>query len=332
MRRIVIFAAGSQGDIQPCLVLGKALQEAGFSIRLAAPENFASLARAHGVPLHPLRGDVRQIMAGPTGSRFMESGGGHLLQSIRAMRAMLGPIARQMADDALEAAREAEALISLAVFATLAQTIAAARKIPLILVEPTPLLPTRAYPAPGWPIQANLGGLHNRASGAAMLRVIWEWYRPFVNDLRRRLRLRPLAGADFHLILASTPLLGAYSPAVIPRPADAPPTAHVTGYWFQDTPPGWRPPDGLEAFLQAGPPPVYVGFGSMGGQDPAALAALIHKALAQAGQRGLLLTGWGGLPAGSISSRVFTIDSAPHSWLFPRMAAVVHHGGAGTTA
>jgi len=313
-------------------MLGKALQEEGYSIVLAAPENFALLARAHGLHMHPLRGDVQQIMDSQTGKRFMESGGGNPIQSIRAMRTMLGPIAIQMAEDAFEASREAEALISLAVFALFARTIVEVRGIPLVNVEPTPLLPTRAFPAPGWPIQSNLGGLHNRLSGSVMLRVIWEWYRPFVNRFRSRFGLQPFAGGDFHRVLASTPLLGAYSPKVIPRPADSPATAQATGYWFQDALPEWRPPPGLEAFLQSGKPPVYVGFGSMGRKDPARFATIVLDALSESGQRGLLLAGWGGMRPLTIPGTVFTIDSAPHNWLFPRMAAVVHHGGAGTTA
>lgn len=329
--RVAIFAAGSQGDIHPCALLAKAMQAHGYSVVLAAPENFTTFARALGLHIHPLRGDVQEIMEGQTGASFMQSGSSNPIQSIRAMRRMLGPVALQMAEDALVACQDADALISLAVFAPLARTIAEVRGIPVIHIEPTPVLPTRAYPAPGWPLQGNQGALLNVLSGFAMLRVIWEWYRPFVNAFRHGLGLRPLAGADFHRVLASTPLLGAYSPSVIPRPADAPKTAHVTGYWFQDPEPPWRPPPALEEFLQGGPPPVYVGFGSMGGKDPARLAAVVIEALSMAGERGLLLTGWGGMHAQSRPDNVFMVDSAPHSWLFPRMAAVVHHGGAGTT-
>jgi sterol 3beta-glucosyltransferase len=330
--RITIFAAGSRGDIQPCAVLGKELQRTGFDVLLAAPENFADFVQAHGLCFHPLRGDVQQIMASETGRGFMEKGSANLLQSIRAMRAMLGPVALQMAEDALEACQGADALISLAVFATFAKTIAEVRQIPLIHVEPTPVLPTRAFPAPGWPLQSNLGGLHNRLSGHAMLQVLWQWYRPFVNDFRHRFGLPLFTGASFYQILTSTPLLGAYSDKVIPRPSDWPQNIHITGYWFPDAQTPWAPDGELNAFLDSGDPPVYVGFGSMSGRQPEKLARLVLEALAQSGQRGLLLTGWGGMRALSAPDSVFVLDSAPHSWLFPRMAAVVHHGGAGTTA
>jgi UDP:flavonoid glycosyltransferase YjiC (YdhE family) len=330
--RITIFAAGSRGDIQPCAMLGRELQQAGFIIVLAAPENFAGFVQGYNLGFHPLRGDVQQIMAGETGRELMQGGSANPLRQIRAMRAMLGPVAMQMAEDALEACRESDALISLAVFAPFAKSIAEILGIPLIDVEPTPLLPSRAFPAPGWPVQRNLGGLHNRLSGLAMLQVIWQWYRPYVNSFRQRFNLPPYTASSFHRILKSTPLLSAYSSKIIPHPPDWPASAHITGYWFPDTSTEWQPPPELEAFLSAGEPPVYVGFGSMAGSQPGELARLVLKSLVESGQRGLLLTGWGGLNAGRVPNNIFVLDSAPHDWLFPRMAALVHHGGAGTTA
>lgn len=330
--RITIFGAGSQGDIQPCVRLGKGLQSSGLEILLAAPQNFVGLARGAGLPFHALRGDIQQIMAGETGQKYMESGGGNPIRSILAMRKMLGPIALQMAEDALEACRAADALITLAVFAPFGKTVAEIRGIPLMLIEPTPVLPTGDFPAPGWPVQRNLGRLHNRLSGRAMLAVIWQWYRPFVNAFRARFGLRTLTSGDVQRILTSAPLLGAYSPAVIPRPRDWPANVQITGYWFDDTPAGWQPTRELEAFLGRGQPPVYVGFGSMAGRNPGHFAGIVLEALTRTGQRGVLATGWGGMSLLRVPQDVFVLDAAPHGWLFPRMAAVVHHGGAGTTA
>jgi sterol 3beta-glucosyltransferase len=330
--RVTIFAAGSRGDIQPCIMLGKELQQAGFRVTLAAPENFSQFIQGHNLRFHPLRGDVQQIMAGETGRSFMENGSANPIVQIRAMRTMLGPIAMSMAEDVFEACRDTDALISLAVFAPLAKSIVEIHGIPLINIEPTPLLPTRAFPAPGWPVQRNLGWLHNRISGFAMLQVIWLWYRPFVNSFRQRFGLPLYTPASFYNILNSTPLLGAYSSNVIPHPPDWPESVHITGYWLADTHLEWRPTGELETFLDAGDPPVYVGFGSMAGSHPEQLATLVLEALAKSSQRGLLFTGWGGMRTMSVPDSVFVIDSAPHSWVFPRMAAVVHHGGAGTTA
>jgi sterol 3beta-glucosyltransferase len=330
--KITVFAAGSRGDIQPCIVLSRGIQEAGYRVCLAAPEDFASLIRKHDVDFCPLRGDVQQIMASDTGRSFMETGGANPIKSIRAVRTMIGPVVMEMADDAYAACRNADAMICLGVFSAFGQSIAEALSIPIINVEPTPLLPTRAFQAPSWPIQRDLGGLHNYLSGSAMLQVIWLWYRPFVNGFRQRLGLSTYTGTRFYRALRSTPMLSAYSPSIIPHPADWPESVHVTGYFFLDTQADWQPSSGLKAFLEAGDPPVYIGFGSMAGRNPEKLARLITEALAKSGQRGLLLTGWGGLRTDLVPDSVLVVDSAPHSWLFPRMAAVVHHGGAGTTA
>ena len=186
-------------------------------------------------------------------------------------------------------------LICLGVFSAFGQAIAEALNIPIINVEPTPLLWTRAFPAPSWPIQRDLGGWHNYLSGKAMLQVIWQWYRPFIHAFRQRLGLPAYSAARFYRTLRSTPMLSAYSPSIIPHPADWPENVHITGYFFPDTPSDWQPSPELEAFLDAGDPPVYIGFGSMAGRNPEQFAQLILEALARSGQRGLLLTGWGGL-------------------------------------
>jgi sterol 3beta-glucosyltransferase len=132
--------------------------------------------------------------------------------------------------------------------------------------------------------------------------------------------------------IRQTPVLYGYSPAVLPRPADWDESTHVTGYWFLNPEGAWTPPPALVEFLQAGPPPVYVGFGSMSHREPEETAQLVLQALAQTHQRAILLSGWSGLQGLEAPDSVFTIDAIPHAWLFPRVAAVVHHGGAGTTA
>ena len=330
--KLTLFAAGSRGDIQPCVALGRRLQQAGYRVRLAAPEDFAGFVQEHGVDFYPLRGDVQQLMASDTGRAFMETGGANPLKSIRAIRKLIAPVVMRMIQDAYAACQDAEAIICLGVFGAFGQSIAEALHIPILHIEPTPLLPTGTFAAPSWPIQKNLGGGHNFLSGLAMLEVVWLWYRPFVNDFRRSLGLKPYTAVSFYRAMKSAPTLGAYSPSIIPHPADWPASVHVTGYFFLDTQADWQPSPELEAFLAAGEPPVYIGFGSMAGRNPEQLAGLMLEALAKSGQRGLLLTGWGGLQAGSVPENVFVLASAPHHWLFPRMTAVVHHGGAGTTA
>jgi UDP:flavonoid glycosyltransferase YjiC (YdhE family) len=126
-------------------------------------------------------------------------------------------------------------------------------------------------------------------------------------------------------------MLYCYSPAVVPKPPDWGEHAHVTGYWFLDHPPDWQPPADLVDFLESGPPPIYVGLGSISSRDPEKTSRIVLDSLRQAGQRGVIATGWGGLSQSDLPDEVFVTEAVPHDWLFPRMAAVVHHGGAGTT-
>src|SRR5262249_9104568 len=138
-------------------------------------------------------------------------------------------------------------------------------------------------------------------------------------------------GPGFEILWPELHLEG-YSPLVVPRPPDWGPGHHVTGYWHLEAPRGWRPPTDLAAFLAAGPPAVYVGFGSNANRDAEGVTRLVTRALRKAGVRGILATGWGGLREVERSDQFFPLEAAPHDWLFPRMAAVVHHGGAGSTA
>ena len=188
------------------------------------------------------------------------------------------------------------------------------------------LTPTRDFPLPAL-VRHDLGGVLNRAS----YRLLGLLTRPYAGLIRSwredHLGLAPRGDPP-----APARTLYCYSPSVVPTPGDWPPDTVATGYWFREDR-GNEPVDpGLEAFVAAGAPPVYVGFGSSVGPDPARLSAIVAQALREAGARAVIATGWGGLVDGDVGSDSIVTERAPHSWLFPRVAAVVHHGGAGTTA
>jgi sterol 3beta-glucosyltransferase len=123
-----------------------------------------------------------------------------------------------------------------------------------------------------------------------------------------------------------------YSPLAVPRPADWPTSHHVTGYWFLESSSNWQPPQDLLRFLADGPPPVCIGFGSSRDRNPERITRIVIDALARLGCRGILLTGRGGMVATELPRNILSAESIPHDWIFPRVAAVVHHGGAGTCA
>lgn len=168
-----------------------------------------------------------------------------------------------------------------------------------------------------------------------MRQIIWQGFRSADNLTRKQVLNLPAASfwgpynADQ---VHQCPILYGFSPLVIPPPSDWDTNTHVTGFWYLDQVEDWTPPPDLMEFLEAGSPPIYVGFGSMSSRKPEETADLILSALEQTKQRAVMLSGWRGLQKADLPDSVFMVDSVPFSWLFPRVAAVVHHGGAGTTA
>jgi sterol 3beta-glucosyltransferase len=202
------------------------------------------------------------------------------------------------------------------------------------LAMPLPLTPTRAYPVPLLP-DLRLGAWFNRFSYrlVSLGHALWA---NTTNDFRvRSLGLRALPRFADNLRSPVTgdpvPTLYAFSRHVLPRPSDWPDHAHITGCWFLDEGARWEPPPALARFLDEGPAPIYVGFGSMSGARAEARGAAVLSAITLAKQRAVLASGWGGLSISGSTPNVFVIDAAPHDWLFPNMSAVVHHGGAGST-
>ena len=188
---------------------------------------------------------------------------------------------------------------------------------------------TQAFPSPFFPFR-NLGPF-NKLSHQLFAKMGPALYRRQIREWRRDVLGLPPAKDENILHGKPVTELYAYSEAVLPRPADWDESSVATGYWFLDAPPGWQPQPSLVKFLQDGPLPVYVGFGSMFMNGGAKKTEIVLKALKLAGQRAVLATGWGGLTADNAPEGIYVLDAVPHDWLFPRVAAAVHHGGAGTT-
>ncbi len=332
--RIAIIATGSRGDVQPYIALGKGLQSAGHEIRLLTHQNFEALARAQGLEPWILRGDVQQVAQSEAMQACLESG--NFLGIMAQMAKEAEQAAVQLAEEALEVCRGMDLLLG--GMGGLYTGLALCEKLDLPFLQAylLPFTPTRQFPtllADGLPFRLPPG--FNRLSHHLTRQVFWQGFRRADRRSRRQvlgLPPAPFLGPYRSPHLRGMPVLYGFSPAVIRPPADWGDDTHVTGYWSLEPEDGWEPDPGLGSFLEAGPPPVYIGFGSMGNRDPRATAELVLKALEMAGQRAVLSSGWGGLEAGALPDTVFPVGSVPHHWLFPRMAAVVHHGGAGTTA
>ncbi len=242
-----------------------------------------------------------------------------------------------MAERALSACEGGGLLIAGVAGGFLAQSLSVKTGMPLVLAYNVPITPTREFAGALLPGMGSLfGGAFSLLSHRLTLQIIWQAYRPVDREVRVKLLHLPLPPRGGPLAVdgsGNTPVLYGISPSVIHPPADWDAArVHVTGYWLMGPPDGWMPPEELAHFLAAGAPPVYVGFGSMSSRDPSATAATVLEAIRLAGQRAIIHRGWGGMHAEDLPNTVFIVDSVPHAWLFPRMAALVHHGGAGTTA
>jgi sterol 3beta-glucosyltransferase len=318
---VTILAAGTRGDVQPYVALALGLLDAGHDVTLAANAEFRPLVDAYRVPFAPMRADYLALADTPEGREALE---GNRLAATRRMRAVTQPMVRRMLDDAWRAAQDTDAIVYHP--KTLAGPHLSERLgVPAYAATPVPVLsPTRAFPVPGL-FKHSLGGLLNRASYRLSIAAS-ATYRGTVNAWRDEVLDLPHAP---HGPRDAAVKLYAYSEAVVPRPRDWGEDTIVTGYWPLGPAPGWTPDPALERFLAAGPPPVYVGFGSMPLADTDRMAAQVVGGLRAAGVRGLLAGALGEalIPADDM----LAVRDVPHEWLFSRVAAVVHHGGAGTT-
>jgi len=330
--RVLLFGFGSRGDVQPFIALGKGLQRAGYEVTLAVGKNFESWVKSEGLPFEPIRVDVEALVQGDVGKDWINRENQNPMEEIRSMKRMTDSIAAEVVPDMLAALDRYDVFISGVLTVEAMNAAAESRGKTHIVGTMTPWTPTRSG-ASGMNAPIPRGdSLINLIFGYVVEVMMSNVLRSPSAAVRSALKLRPPTPVDFMRAWNRAPTLMGISPLVTPHPPDWGDNLHVTGYWFLDRSPDWQPSPELTAFLDAGDPPVYIGFGSMGSRKPEEAGQIALEALRRSGQRGVLASGWGGLQPADLPASVYLITALPHSWLFPRMAAVVHHGGAGTTA
>jgi sterol 3beta-glucosyltransferase len=330
--KVLIVTAGSRGDVAPYTGLGARLRAAGHHVAVAAQSSFAELVAGCGLEFRPLPGDLRALQVRSTARLLRRSGPGlrGFAEFVRIGRRFVDEIG-----DGLVAAADpgVDVMLLSATTAPLGYSVAELYGVPSLGVFLQPVQPTADFP-PMMLGAGSFGGLVNRAAGQLGQAVGRRVYEQASRRLRERCGLPP---ADLRELArrsagARWPVLHGFSPAVVPRPADWPAELEVVGYWWPEPGSPWRAPPELVDFLSAGPPPVYVGFGSVVSEGDR-LTELIASALRRTGLRGVVQAGWAGLSGvRTENDDLITIGEAPHDWLFPRMAALVHHAGNGTTA
>ena len=339
--KALIMTLGTRGDVQPFVALARALDAAGHEAVLCAPRRFAAFVTGNGVQFAGVDdGPLRQLDTPADAGAAFAGGLRTRLRQIRAMPSMFDDVLADCWRIATDGAGAGSDVVLHNGGIMAGQHVAEALGVPAVLGLPLPLyVPTREFPWPGQSLPFGLPGPVNRATFAGMRlpavtfgRVIDRWRRDTLGLPPRAGRHDPTVRPDG----GPAPILHAYSPSVLPRPADWPAGAEVTGYWF--LPPEAALPAEVDQFLAAGPAPVFAGFGSMSGLDPQTCTRAVVKAAAFTGHRLVLATGWGGLDAATASAaatefgvELLVVGDVDYQRLFPRMAVIVHHGGAGTT-
>lgn len=325
--RALIFTFGTRGDIEPYAALAERLQREGHAVTLSAPGAYREEVERRGIGFEPM-GDamhtaMRALMADVRGPSEAATLARQMSQAMRRSLSDQWSVAQKIDPTIIVSHPKALAGIH----------IAERLGIPFVASLPLPFLtPTRDFAIPF--LARQFPGPVNRLS-YQFNRFTAVAYGGMINRFRTRtLGLRRTSRMSDYLHHGGerVPVLYPFSPHVVPPPTDYPDSAHVTGYWFSEKQDDeWTPPPALQEFLDADTA-IYVGFGSMAfAKHSAARSEMILEAVRRSGVRAVVAKGWGGLDDIS-DPRVHVIDEAPHDWLFPRVAAVVHHGGAGTTA
>jgi sterol 3beta-glucosyltransferase len=319
---------GTRGDVEPFVSLGLGLERHGYRVLLAAPKPFAGFVESRGIPFAGLEGDPASVS-----DRLADKAGLNPLAMMRFLSAYIYPLAERVLLQAADACQDCDAILHTFLMTDGGHHLAVERGIPDISAQFFPVFsPTGAFPAPvfpDWP----LGPAYRRFSH----RLVTSAFRFGGQVLYRRLRrARPHLprlnrwGLDSRGRI-EIPLMLAYSRLIMPVPPELGPRAAVTGYWSAEMDEGWLPDPDLAAFIEGQPPPVYMGFGSMASARQSQVQRACVEAARSLGLRVVLSAGPGSQSDQPESDCVHTIAGVPHGWLFPRMGAVVHHGGSGTT-
>ncbi len=329
---ITILTLGSRGDVQPFIALGVGLQQAGCKVRIASQAIFESDIRSHGFEFALMSGNPKEAVESAQGQAMLKSK--NPIAFVRRLGNLLEPILKPVLLDSWEACQGTDVIIG-GGFPFWGIDIAEKLGVPFYYAYLTPSYPTTAFPNPLTPQHLDkLGGIYNRFTYTLTNQIFWQFFRKPINDFRKSILDLPPIGirqnAFTNMEDTKVNYLIGCSPCVHPKPKDWSNRVHLTGYWFLDAPDDFIPPGDLVEFLKAGSPPVYIGFGSMGGEEAQKISEIALKALDKTNQRGIFLSGWSGIK-NSLPDTIFQIENIPHSWLFPQMSCIIHHGGAGTT-
>ena len=323
--RITMICIGSTGDVRPYIVLGRELKSRGHDVAICAFSDFESAVLKEGFRFKPVNGDVKRLMGnlmtGATGMGFLKQ-----------VRSALVDCIDPFLNDIENACDDAEVIIG-NYFGQVFKSIAEVRQVPYIQTHYFPMDRNSTSAIASAPGQ-KAGKAWKLASYQIGHLVVSAMEKYYLSDWREKRGMAPRkweASPNYELNGHTIPVLYAMSPLVMPRPATWGENIHMTGYWLSSAESDFVPSAELTAFLEKGEKPVYIGFGSMVSEDMGETLEIVLEAIRQSGVRAVMSTGWGGVEIPE-SENICVADFVPHDWLFRHVSAVVHHGGAGTTA
>jgi sterol 3beta-glucosyltransferase len=334
MRRVItILTSGTRGDVQPLVALGLGLQRRGYVVQLLTHELFRQLIVEHGLEFVPLDGNPNELFSQPQFRAALTYDGG-LFRSVRGTLAYLRaarPLFARILSSAWQGCQGSDALI-ISLPTTWGDQIAEALGIPCVWALTQPLGRTTAFPSPLQPYDLTFGSAYNYLTHVIAEHVVWQPWRDILAAWRRgMLGLAPLGSVGWAARTAARGdlFLFGFSSQIVARPADWPSRYHVTGYWFLEHAAAWQPTPDLLDFLSADRSPLYIGFGGAAQELDEQFLVRVLRGLELSGQRAILNIG---AARHKLPSDIYPVGSIPHGWLFPRLSAAVHHGGAGTLA
>lgn len=329
---LMLIGFGSRGDVQPMIPLAKALQASGFQVTFAGGSNFQSWVESEGIRFVGFTTDVEAMMNSETGKEWVENSSNSSAKEAQNMRQMVREHAQTMTADLWRICEQADVLVSGLPTFGIVESIAEITGKPHIRIMLAPLSPTKVADSTMVPVIPRRDIFLNRWAGYIGIYFTWWIFQEAIQQFRREKNLSPMSYQSFTKAWNQRPVVYGVSPLVMPKAPDWNDTTYVTGFWFYQQSQTWQAPQSLVDFLAQGAKPVYIGFGSMSNKNPQATTEIMLNALAKTEQRGIIYTGWAGLHAEDLPANIYLLSGAPHDWLFPQMAAVIHHGGAGTTA
>ncbi|KAF4386972.1 hypothetical protein G4B88_024544 [Cannabis sativa] len=332
--QIVMLIVGTRGDVQPFIAIGKRLQDYGHRVRLATHSNFKEFVLTAGLEFYPLGGDPKVLADMVKNKGFLPSGPSEIPVQRNQMKEIIYSLLPACKEPDMDSGIPFKADAIIANPPAYGHThVAEALKIPIHIFFTMPWTPTSEFPHPLSRVKQQAG---YRLSYQIVDSLIWLGIRDMINDLRKKkLKLRPVTYLSGSQGSSDSDIPHGYiwSPHLVPKPKDWGPKVDVVGFCFLDLASNYEPPEELVKWLKAGEKPIYIGFGSLPVQEPEKMTQIIVDALEKTGQRGIINKGWGGL--GNLAEpkeSIYLLDNCPHDWLFLQCKAVVHHGGAGTTA